>query len=220
MTEDMMMLLADLASAKRCWETAQARIADLEMADKEAIETARKLLDAQARIAELEKELERQRQMIIELNYGIENADEAITARIAELEERAETCERFELRHRQQIDVLMGEKRIRDIRIAELEKALREMTHAWMTSKARIAELEHLDEMNVGRDKRIAELEDDIELMNSNTAADVRRIERLEGALGKMIEIADDFAAASGSYAMQGAWHTHREDYAAIKEGT
>jgi hypothetical protein len=37
------------------------------------------------------------------------------------LEERAEMCERFELRHRKQIDVLIGEKRIRDIALTEAQ---------------------------------------------------------------------------------------------------
>jgi hypothetical protein len=40
---------------------------------------------------------------------------------IARLEAEKETCERFELRHRQQIDVLIGENRIRDITITALQ---------------------------------------------------------------------------------------------------
>jgi hypothetical protein len=40
---------------------------------------------------------------------------------LTRLEAEKETCERFELRHRKQIDVLIGENRIRDITIAALQ---------------------------------------------------------------------------------------------------
>jgi hypothetical protein len=46
---------------------------------------------------------------------------------LKQMQERAETCERFELRHRKQIDVLIGENRIRDIAIAAKDAEIKQM---------------------------------------------------------------------------------------------
>jgi hypothetical protein len=75
----------------------------------------------------------------------------------AALQERAELCEGFELRHRQQIDVLLGENRIKEIAIEQIS-AERDNHESVAKNNYRIV-CELTDELGKAKD-RIKELEE------------------------------------------------------------
>jgi hypothetical protein len=112
----------------------------------------------------------------------------------AALQERAELCEGFELRHRQQIDVLLGENRIKEIAIEQIS-AERDNHESVAKNNYRIV-CELTDELGKVRAERDA-LKKDLATTASLYQA---RIAELEGAL-REIEL------GKGAYSMDRLEH-------------